>query len=147
MAEVLGAAIIGDPELQQGVIEVLKERDEQSRVDRATDLNGVVLSALLFHCHQSDQQKVFVHEIAATVNRIYREQGESLKVSSQTVGHVLKYLGLYSRRLGNAGRGLVLDKSTQAQAHRLGSAYEVLPSEPACGHCHDLQVSQSKELV
>src|SRR5207248_6720451 len=48
----------------------------------------------------------------ATANRFYAEDGESLKVSSETVGHVLKYLGLYSRRLGNAGRGLIFDKAT-----------------------------------
>ena len=76
-----------------------------------------------------------------------REDGESLKVSSETVGHVLKYLGLYSRRLGNAGRGLVFDKATQSQAHRLGEAYDVLTSEPSCEYCHEVQQPQAEELV
>jgi hypothetical protein len=147
MAEVLGAAIVDDPELQRGIIDLLQERDEQSRVDRASGLDGMVLRAVLFHCHHKDQQKVFVREIAATVNRICKEEGELLKFGSETVGHVLKHLGLYSRRLGSAGRGLMLDKSTQAQAHRLGHGYEVLPLEPGCDHCHQLQASQPKELV
>ena len=147
MAEVLGAAIVDDPELQRGVIDVLKERDEQSRVDRASGLNAVVLRAVLFHCHQKDQQKVFAREIAATVNRIYDEDGESLKVSSETVGHVLKCLGLYSRRLGNAGRGLMLDEPTKSQAHRLGQAYEVSVDEPACANCHDVQAVQPQGVV
>jgi hypothetical protein len=147
IAEVLGAAIVDDPELQRGIIEFLKERDEQSRVDQAGGQNGVVLRAVLFHCHQNDQQKVFVREIAATVNQIYSEEGESLRVSSETVGHVLKNLGLYSRRLGNAGRGLMLDKSTQSRAHKLSHAYEVLPSVPACGYCQGLQPLQSEEVV
>jgi hypothetical protein len=81
------------------------------------------------------------------VNRIYREEGESLKVSSETVGRVLKSIGLYSRRLGNGGRGLMLDKSTQSKAHELSHAYEVLPEVPACGYCHKLQVPESKEIV
>jgi len=150
MAQVLGASIVCDPELQCGIIEVLKESDEQSRIDRATGQNGVVLRAVLWHCHQPDQQQVFVREIAATANRIYCEEGESLKISNETVGHVLKNLGLYTRRLGNAGRGLVLDKATQARVHELSYANEVLtdsPRAPACGHCHKMQVQETQEVV
>ena len=146
VADVLAAAIVDDVELQRGVIEVLKDRDEQSRVDRATGVNGLVLQAVLFHCHQKDQRK-FVREIAATTNRLYAEDGESLKLSSETVGHVLKNLGLYTRRLGNAGRGLMFDKATQSHAHSLGHQYDVLTFETTCEYCHQLQTPQSKEVV
>ena len=47
---------------------------------RATGVNGLVLRAVLFRCHQEKQRK-FVREIAATANRLYAEEGESLKVS------------------------------------------------------------------
>lgn len=149
MAHVLVASI-DDLELRNGIIELLKERDEQSRVDRASGQDGIVLKAVLWHCHQSDQQQVFVREIAATANRIYSEEGESLKIGNETVGHVLKNLGLYTRRLGNTGRGLVLDKITQFRAHELGYANEVLPDSagvPACGYCHKLQLIQTEEVV
>jgi len=146
VADVLAAAIVDDVDLQKGIIEVLRDRDEQSRVDRATGVNGLVLRAVLFHCHQKDQQK-FVREIAATANRFYADDGESLKLSSEKVGHILKYLGLYSRRIGNAGRGLIFDKATQSQAHRLSHAYDVLDSEPSCEHCHEFQSPQTEELV
>ena len=151
MAEALQTSIVEDAALQRGVMELLPERDEQSRVDRASGWDGMVLRAVLWHCHQPDQQQqLFVREIAATVNRIYSEEGESLKISSETVGHVLKNLGLYTRRLGNAGRGLVLDKTTQARAHELGYANDVLPDSSgvsACGHCHKLQVIETAEVV
>jgi hypothetical protein len=88
VADVLAASIVDDVELQRGIIEVLKDRDEQSRVDRATGVNGLVL-CVLFHCHQKDQRK-FVREIAATANRLYAEEGESLRLSSETVGHALR---------------------------------------------------------
>jgi hypothetical protein len=146
IADVLAAAIIDDPDLQRGVIELLKDRDEQSRVDRATGVNGLVLQAVLIHCHQKDQRK-FVREIAATSNRLSAEDGESLKLSSETVGHILKNLGLYTRRLGNAGRGLVFDKATQSHAHSLGHEYDVLTLETTCEYCHQLQPSQSEEVV
>jgi len=145
-AQVLGASIVNDPELQRGIIALLKERDEQSRVDRATGQNGIVLKAVLWHCHQSDQQQVFVREIAGTANRIYSEEGESLKISNETVGHVLKNLGLYTRRLGNAGRGLMLDKDTQSRIHELSYASEVA-GVIACGYCHDLQLLQTQGVV
>jgi hypothetical protein len=147
VADVFAAAIVDDVELQRGVIEVLKDRDEQSRVDRATGVDGLVLQAVLFHCHQKDQQKMFVREIAATANRPYAEDGESLKISSETVGHILKRMGLYTRRLGNAGRGLMFDKATQSHAHSLGHDYDVLTFETTCKYCHQLQQPQLKEVV
>jgi hypothetical protein len=146
VAEALGAAIVDDVDLQRGIIDVLKDRDERSRTDRATGVNGLVLRAVLFHCHQKEQRK-FVREIAATANGFYADDGESLRVSSETVGHVLKSLGLYTRRLGNAGRGLIFDKPTQSHAHKLGHSYDVLASEPSCTYCHELQASQSEEVV
>jgi hypothetical protein len=94
----LAAAIVNDPELQDGIIEALEDRDEEARIDRATGVSGLVLRAVLFHNHQKDQQK-FVREIAATTNRLYAEEEESVKVSNEKVGRVLKQLGLYSRRL------------------------------------------------
>jgi hypothetical protein len=142
----LAAAIVGDDELQRGVIELLEDRDNEARVDRATGVDGLVVQAVLFHCHQKDRQK-FVREIAATTNRLCAEAGESLKVSNERVGHVLKHLGLYSRRLGNAGRGLLFDKTTQSHAHKLGQEYDVLTVEPTCKYCHELQQPQSEEVV
>jgi hypothetical protein len=150
IAQVLGASIVGDPELQRGIIELLKERDEQARVDRAGGQNGVVLRAVLRHCHQPDRQQVLVREIATTANDIYEEEEETLKISNETVGHVLKSLGLYTRRLGNVGRGLMLDKATQSRVHELSRACEVLPDGsgvPACGHCYKLQLPEAQEVV
>jgi hypothetical protein len=137
---------VDDPELQAGVIELLKDRDEQSRTDRATGVNGRVLQAVLFHCDQKDHPK-FVREIADTSNRLSAEDGESLKLSSENVGHILKNLGLYTRRLGNAGRGLMFDKATQSHAHSLGHVYDVLAFETTCEYCHQLETPQSEQVV
>lgn len=147
MAEALGAVIVDDTELQVGIAQLLQERDEQARVDRANGVNGVVLRAALLRCHDSTEGQVFIREIAAAANEIYVEQGESIRVSNEAVGHVLKSLGLYSRRLGNAGRGLVLDKATQSRVHRLSQAYDVLPASPACGFCQSLQRAQEEAVV
>ena len=146
VADVLSAGIVDDVDLQKEILEALKGRDEQARVDRATGLDGLIVRAVLFHCHQNDQQK-FVHEIAATTNRLYAEDGEPLRVSNEKVGIVLKQLGLNSHRLGNAGRGLMFDKVTQSQAHRLGHDYDVLTAQRTCTYCHEVQRPQSEEVV
>jgi hypothetical protein len=140
-------AVVSEPDLKRGIIELLQQRDEQSRVDIASSLNGIVLRAVLFYCHQTDKQKVFVGEIAEAASGFYRAEGESLRISSERAGIVLKDLGLYSCRLGAAGRGLILDKATQSHVHRLAYAYDVLPSEPCCGYCHSYQTSENEEIV
>ena len=140
------AVVADDPDLQQRVPELLEEQNEQACVDRSIDLKGAVLRAVLFRCHQPDEQEVRTSSIAETVNEIYRSEGEPLKVSSETVGHVLKSLGLYSRRLGSSGRGLRLDKFTQSRAHELGFPYDVLPEVPECGYCQDIKNGSSRAL-
>lgn len=147
MARQLGAAIVGDAELQRRIPELLLEQNEQGRVDRASGMKGVVLRAVLSYCHEGDRQQVFTREIAAKVNQINIDDGETLQVSNETVGHTLKNLGLYSRRLGSAGRGLVLDKAIRSRAHALSVAYEVLPPAPLCGYCLKLQEPQSEEVM
>jgi hypothetical protein len=150
VAQALAAPFVKYPELQVGIIELLKEQDQQARIDRGSGLDAMVLRAVLFHCHQGDQQQILVREIASTVNRIYGEEGESLKISNESVGHVLKNLGLYTRRLGNMGRGLMLDKGTRLRTHELGHANQILPEtagSPVCGYCHKLQLSQTEEVV
>jgi hypothetical protein len=150
IAQALGAPLVRDPELQSGIIELLKEQDQQARIDRGSGLNAVVLRAVLFHCHEGEQRQVLVREIASVVNRIYGEEGESLKISNETAGHVLKSLGLYTRRLGNMGRGLLLDTATQVRAHELAFANQVLPETAEaslCGYCHKLQLAQIEEVV
>jgi hypothetical protein len=149
VARQLGAVIVESAELQAQVVDLLREQNEQARVDRGTALNAMVLRAVLVHCHDGDQSEVFVRDIAATVNNIYREEGESIKVSNERVGHVLKSLGLYTRRLSNAGRGLMLDQATRFQVHELSYLNDALRASntPACGYCHELQVKENEGLV
>jgi len=142
-AQQLGSAIVEDECLQDELLELLTEQDGQVRVDRSTAVNAIVLRAVLDHCHDGEQQKVFVRDLAMTVNNTYRDEGEALKITNERLGHILKNLGLYTHRLGSAGRGLVLDNATRIRAHELSYANEVLPETPGCGHCQRLLVQQS----
>lgn len=46
-----------------------------------------------------------------------------MKLSPEKVGHRLRKLGLPSRRLSQAGNGLILDKATIAVIHQLAAVY------------------------
>jgi hypothetical protein len=145
VAQQLGAAIVDDHQLQSGVLGLLKEQHEQNQADQAFGLSGMVLQAVLFYCHQSERQQVLVRELAVTVNDMYKETGESRRVSNETVGHTLKNVGLYTRRLGSSGRGLTLDKATRSRAHSLAYAQPTIADgaePPACGYCHQFQVME-----
>ena len=138
VAQQLGAVVVDDYRLQNAVIDLFVAQNEQSFTDRAFALNGVVLRAVLHHCHQPDQQKVLVREITDTVNTMYKNLGESTKFSDEAVGHALKSIGLYTRRLGSSGRGLILDQLTKREAHQLSRMNEVIPADTeanACSYC------------
>jgi hypothetical protein len=59
------------------------------------------------------------------VNRIAKARGESLSYSAEIIGHRLKKIGLFTRRLGKAGNGLNLDVATTTRVHELAAVYGV----------------------
>ncbi|MGC1421499.1 MAG: hypothetical protein WA354_12615 [Terracidiphilus sp.] len=82
----------------------------------------MTLEATLNLCHQ-DKAQVLVGEIATEVNRLQKDHGECVTYSAEKVGHLLKKLGLYTRRLGDAGRGLVMDLATRTRIHKVAAVY------------------------
>lgn len=142
----LCSVIFEDCELQGRIIDLLGIQNEQMRADRASATEAMVLRAVLILAHR-DEQQVYARDIAVAANQIYKEQGESVKLTAEKVGHALKRLGLYTRRLGTNGRGLILDKATQIRAHQLSLEYDVLPVVPECGYCHNLQAPPSEEVM
>ena len=93
-----------------------------STADRVDSLEALVASAALEVCHQGKDQ-VFVKEIAAVVNRLYELRGETLRVSPEKVGHRLKSIGLFTRTLSQAGKGLVMDAATKMRIHEVAIKY------------------------
>ncbi len=67
--------------------------------------------------------QILVSEVANEVNHIVEACGERLHYSAETRGHRLKKVGLSTRRLGKAGRGLVMDLATMTQTHELAAMY------------------------
>jgi len=122
VATELGRCLVDAPELLLKLVALLKTRDKQHLSELSNTAEGVILEATLNLCHEGKSQ-FLVREIATEANRIAKERGERLSYSAETVGHRLKKVGLSTRRLGKAGRGLVMDLPTIARIHELAKGY------------------------
>jgi len=122
IANALGACIVDSPELQSELVSLLMPVEQQRQADRSMSPEGVTVEAILNLAHAGMAQ-ILVGEVAAEVNRISEVRGERLRYNAERIGHIIKKLGLVTRRLGKAGRGLVLDVATTAQVHKLAAAY------------------------
>jgi hypothetical protein len=124
IANALGACVIDSPGLQSQLISFLTPVEYQREADRSTCLEAVMLEATLNLCHQG-KAKIMVGEIATEFNQIGHARGERLVYSATKIGHPLKKVGLATRRLGKAGKGLLMDLATIKQVHDLAAAYGV----------------------
>jgi len=122
VANALGACIVDSPELQSKLVSLLKPVESQRQADRSSSLEAFTLEATLNHAHAGKAQ-IMVGEIAAEVNRITLARGERLHCSAEVVGHRLKKVGLSTRRLGKAGKGLIMDVVTIKRLHELAAVY------------------------
>ena len=122
IANALGACVIDSPGLQSQLISLLTPVENQRQADRSSSLEALTLEATLNLAHAGKAQ-ILVAEVATEVNRIAQARGERLQYSAETIGHRLKRVGLVTRRLGKAGKGLVMDLATMTRAHELAEAY------------------------
>jgi hypothetical protein len=136
IANALGSCIVESPQLQKQLVALLKPQARQHFADRSSGDEALILGAALALCHQ-DKGQIFVREITAEVNRLLAARGETRQLSPEKVGHKLKKIGLYTRRLSQAGNGLILDQATRKRLREIAAAYlgEVLSQENENLHC------------
>jgi hypothetical protein len=124
IANALGSCIVDAPQLQTQLVALLKPQARQRIADRSESDEALVLAAVIALCNQ-DKGHVFAKEIGAEVNRLRAARGEARLVTPEKVGHTLKKLGLYTRRLSHAGNGLILDQPTRKRLREVAAAYQV----------------------
>lgn len=122
IANALGACIVDSLKLQSELISLLTPVVDQQLTDLSSSLEGVTLEAALNLCHEG-KTHVLVGEIATEVNRIAKARGERLHYSAEIIGHRLRKIGLFTRRLGKAGKGLAMDLVTTTRLHELAAVY------------------------
>jgi hypothetical protein len=112
IATALGKSIVDAPEIQGEIVSLLEPHSEQQMAERQDSLVMFAVGATLSLCHQGKTQ-ILVRDVASEANRMLKGRGERLQIRAEKMGHLLKKVGLRTRRLGAAGNGLVLDHVTQ----------------------------------
>ena len=122
IANVLGSCVVDAPHLQSELVSLLRPEHAQHIADRSSSVEALAAGAALALCHKG-KDAIYVKEIAAEVNRLLVVRGETMQLSPEKVGHKLKKLGLFTRRLSQAGNGLTLDQATRIRLHEVARAF------------------------
>jgi hypothetical protein len=118
----LGSCIVGSPQLQTQLVALLKPQAQQQLPDRSDSDEALVVGAALALSHQ-DKGELYVKEITAEVNRLLVLRGETKQLTAEKVGHKLKKVGMFTRRLSHAGNGLRMDQLTRVRLREIAAAY------------------------
>jgi len=146
----LGAAIVGDGEIQQKILPLLAVHDEEIRADRASAFDSILLEAGLSFTHQSGRKIVRMDELAKEMSAIYRGRGIDEEPSAESVGWAVKRLGIPSGRINRSGNGLTLKVSTCRLVHKLAVSHGVRAMQDGffsdCRYCRELEamIAQGK---
>lgn len=114
IARTVGSCIVGAPEVQQRIVRSLVALEKSALADWSFSEDSLVAEAVRNLSRGSSSDHLFASEIAAEANRLLELRGEKLRLSPEKIGHRLRRLGLPTRRLSQAGNGLLLDAATRA---------------------------------
>jgi len=139
-AHSLAASIVDDDELQSQIVPLLKPLDTEIRVDRASLLPAIVLEVILARCHTASGKYFPVGESTKDVNTVLRGRGETLEVSPEDIGWVLRGLSLHTDFMPGGRKALILSDDVRKKVHGLAAAYGVrtlreLPATVDCPLC------------
>ena len=134
IARALGACVVGDSELQAGVISALRAQDEAVRGARWTRLDSLVVEGLLVLCHEKDTTAVYTGDLTGVVNEILLGREEKLKLKPRKVGALLRSLNVISER-DSKGYGFLLLKDVRRKIHELARALDAAGLRENAGRC------------
>ncbi len=111
IARALALPLLGDPELERELLEIIKPHDAAARADRHGEPEWVVMAALYgrTHIHGPDN-RLTVKELTLLVEADLARSGESYHLKPRKVGEILRSLGFPTQKLGCQGRGLRISK-------------------------------------
>jgi hypothetical protein len=115
---------LDDDDLRCEVIRLASAQHEHRISERAASLGSIVIEAVLTCCHKG-MPEAHVREIATITNAILKQRAELVVATDRQVGAWLKHAGLYTQRLGSAGRGLKFTSDVKLRAHSLARRYSV----------------------
>lgn len=145
IAAPLGRCATNAPELRQKLVALLQTRDQQRQSEQSNTIEAIVLEATRTLCRDG-QEHAYAREIEAGANRLQEARGEAVRLRPENVGHVLKGLGLPTRRLSQKGNGLIFDKATVARIRELAAMYGVEDTSTETENPHSQQTSENQQI-
>jgi hypothetical protein len=145
IARGLGSCIVEDEELRNRIMGHLRPQDQVARVERAWQLESLVIEALLFVCHQGPDDSVTVGYVTKLVNGILEARGEIPRFKPRKVGPRLAALKILTERAGN-GYGFRLFNETRIRVHELAEAFDVPSIQDGVKRCEYCTVKGVKLL-
>jgi hypothetical protein len=130
----LGRCIVEDEKLRNRIMGHLRAHDQVARVERAWQLESLVIEALLFVCHQSPDYPVTVGYVTKLVNGILENRGEITRFKPRKVGPRLAALKILTERDGN-GYCFRLFNETRERIHELAQAFDVPSVQDGVQRC------------
>jgi hypothetical protein len=141
----LAACTPDDPELQIEIIKALQTQQAAMRAATWTDVDVVLVEALLFYCHEGKVDCVYVGEVGKTAMSILAGRGEPLKLAPKNVAARLRLLGVHIEARDKRGYRVLLTQALSRQLHGLARSFDAptLQSEEVrCDECKFLVSDQ-----
>src|SRR5271169_3237680 len=121
IARALAILLLGDAELESGVIEMLLPQDAHAKLKRGGDPEWVVATAL-YACSHRAANYWTVKEITGEAYDVLEGYGETYDLAPRKVGDILRSLGFRTEKLGNQGRGLRVTQDLRCSIHETAKA-------------------------
>jgi hypothetical protein len=140
LSRIIGAPIVDAPALQAGQVPLLQEHEAEITALRWTDLQFVVLEAVIHHIHKNPGVKVHVGDITETALGILKGRGDSTKYDPREIGNHLRDFGLRPKRDGQ-GNAIRLDSAVCRDMHLLARRFGVLAKgerKVQCSYCDEI---------
>jgi hypothetical protein len=136
IANMLANSIVDDAALQRLVPMLLAPQDRDVRIRRTDSVLAIEIEAAFLLSHKPKCREALIGKITMIANGIFRERGENIELDPREMGNHLRAVGLFSERLGSAGRGIQFTKEVRRNLHDLARAYDVrtIPTNP-CEFC------------
>jgi hypothetical protein len=132
IAEALAVPMLGDSDLENGLIDVLDQQDHDARIQRSLEPEWILLETLYALCHQDEERpyrpsrkicSILVGGIAEMINQRMAKRGEDLRFTAKMTGLVLRGLGIHTKSLGSLGRGIALTSAIRQKVHMLSGQF------------------------
>jgi hypothetical protein len=143
IADPLGSCILNAPELRQEMQALMKTQDRLRLCEKADTPEAIVVETIR-SLSRDGREHAYAAEIAIEANWLLEGRGETVRMRPETVGHILKRLGLRTRPLVQNRHGLKFDKATVAAIEQLASAYGMEDIPAKIESLLDLQDTENK---